>query len=82
LLQVFLLYYNSKFIVVIINSKRTTKFSPKKNQMKLFSLYLVAIVLTLLPFVSIANNIKQDLQNRTDRIDSVISSYSTYLQNS
>jgi len=50
--------------------------------MKLFSLYLVAIVLTLLPFVSIANNIKQDLQNRTDRIDSVISSYSTYLQNS
>ena len=50
--------------------------------MKLFILYLSAIVLSLLPFVSIANNIKQDLQQRTETIDSVITSYSSYLQNS
>tara|TARA_R100001480_G_scaffold3025_1_gene8206 strand:+ start:2245 stop:2484 length:240 start_codon:yes stop_codon:yes gene_type:complete len=68
--------------MTIINSKRTTKFSPKKKQMKLFILYLSAIVLSLLPFVSIANNIKQDLQQRTETIDSVITSYSSYLQNS
>jgi len=68
--------------MTIINSKRTVKFSPIKKLMKLFSLYLAAIVLTLLPFVSIANNIKQDLQQRTEQFDSVITSYSTYLQNS
>ena len=49
--------------------------------MKLFSIYLAAIVLSLLPFVSIANNIKQDLKQRTEKIDSVITSYSSYLQN-
>ena len=68
--------------MTIINSKRTTKVLTKKKLMKLFSLYLAAIVLTLLPFVSIANNIKQDLQQRTETLDSVITSYSSYLQNS
>ena len=76
------MYYNSKFLLFIINIKRTIKVLTKKKQMKLFSIYLTAIVLTLLPFVSIANNIKQDLQQRTEKIDSIITSYSTYLQNS
>jgi len=49
--------------------------------MKLFVLYLSAIVLTLIPFVSIANNIKQDIQNKTNSFDSAITSYSQYLQN-
>lgn len=49
--------------------------------MKLFTLYLFAIVLSVIPFISVANSIKQDLQNKTEKIDNVVSAYSQYLHN-
>ena len=61
--------------------KITYFFNFLLNKMKLFVLYLSAILFTLIPFVSIANNIRQDIQNKTNSFDSAITSYSQYLQN-
>ena len=49
--------------------------------MKVLTIYLLSLVLLTGVGQSIATNIKESLQDRTNKIDSVLSSYSMYLQN-
>ena len=49
--------------------------------MKELTVYLLSLVFFTGVGSHIANNIKENLQNRTDKLDSVLSSYSVYLQN-
>ena len=82
MLQLLLMYYNSRFLVTIINIKRRKifyNFSPKK--MKVLTIYLLSLVFFASVGQHLATNIKESLQQRTDKIDSVLSSYSVYLQN-
>lgn len=72
----------SKFLLFIINSKEEKifyNFLPKK--MKVLTIYLLSLVFFTGVGSHIANNIKENLQERTNKIDSVLSSYSVYLQN-
>ena len=50
-------------------------------QMKVLTVYLLSLVFFTGVGSHIANNIKESLQERTNKIDSVLSSYSVYLQN-
>ena len=50
-------------------------------QMKVLTVYLLSLVFFASVGQHIATNIKESLQERTDKIDSVLSSYSVYLQN-
>ena len=82
MLQLLLMYYNSSFLVTIIISKEEKffyNFLPKK--MKVLTVYLLSLVFFASVGQHIASNIKESLQERTNRIDSVLSSYSMYLQN-
>ena len=54
--------------------------SPNKN-MKVLIIYLLSLSFFASVGSHIATNIKESLQERTDKIDSVLSSYSVYLQN-
>ncbi len=75
------MYYNSRFLVTIIISKETTYLpSPNKN-MKVLTIYLLSLVFFASAGQHIATNIKKSLEDRTNKIDSVLSSYSVYLQN-
>ena len=49
--------------------------------MKVLTVYLLSLVFFASVGQHIATNIKESLQERTDKIDSVLSSYSVYLQN-
>ena len=49
--------------------------------MKVLTIYLLSLVFFASVGQHLATNIKENLQNRTDKIDSVLSSYSVYLQN-
>ena len=49
--------------------------------MKLLTVYLLSLVFFASVGQHIASNIKENLQQRTDKLDSVLSSYSVYLQN-
>ena len=49
--------------------------------MKVLTVYLLSLVFFTGVGSHIANNIKENLQNRTDKLDSVLSSYSVDLQN-
>ncbi len=49
--------------------------------MKVLTIYLLSLVFFASAGQHIANNIKENLQQRTEKIDSVLSSYSVYLQN-
>ena len=51
------------------------------NQMKVLTVYLLSLVFFASVGQHIATNIKESLQERTNKIDSVLSSYSVYLQN-
>ena len=51
-----------------------------KKKMKLFSIYLFCIALLSYQGFSIANNIKKDLLNQSNSINSAVTSYSQYLQ--
>ena len=76
------MYYNSSFLVTIIISKEEKifyNFLPKK--MKVLTVYLLSLVFFASVGQHIASNIKESLQDRTNKIDSVLSSYSMYLQN-
>ena len=76
------MYYNSRFLVTIIISKEEKffyNFLPKK--MKVLTIYLLSLVFFASVGQHIASNIKESLQDRTNKIDSVLSSYSMYLQN-
>ena len=54
-------------------------FLPKK--MKVLTIYLLSLCFFASVGSHIASNIKESLQDRTNKIDSVLSSYSVYLQN-
>ena len=83
MLQLYLLYYNSSFLVTIIISKEEKIFYqlPTKKKMKVLTIYLLSLVFFASVGQHLATNIKESLQQRTDKIDSVLSSYSVYLQN-
>ncbi len=49
--------------------------------MKVLTIYLLSLVFFVSAGQHMANNIKESLQEKTSRIDSVLSSYSVYLQN-
>ena len=49
--------------------------------MKLYFLYSIAILLVLWPYAIIANNLRDNLQDRTTQFENVLSTYSIYLQN-
>ena len=49
--------------------------------MKVLTIYLLSLVFFASVGQHIAINIKESLQDRTNKIDSVLSSYSMYLQN-
>ena len=77
------MYYNSRFLVTIINIKRRKIFFTTSHQkkMKVLTVYLLSLCFFASVGSHIASNIKENLQERTNRIDSVLSSYSVYLQN-
>jgi len=82
LLQLYLLYYNSSFLVTIINIKRRKFFTTShQKKMKVLTVYLLSLVFFASVGQHIATNIQESLQERTNKIDSVLSSYSVYLQN-
>ena len=60
--------------------KITYFFNFLLNQMKLFSIYLFCIALLTYHGLSMANNIKKDLLNQSNSINSAVTSYSQYLQ--
>ena len=49
--------------------------------MKILTIYLLSLVFFASVGQHLASNIKESLQERTNKIDSVLSSYSVYLQN-
>ena len=66
----------------IISSKRRKFFTTShQKKMKVLTIYLLSLVFFTGVGSHIANNIKGSLQERTNKIDSVLSSYSVYLQN-
>ena len=60
--------------------KITYFFNFLLNQMKLFSIYLFCIAILTYHGLSMANNIKKDLLNQSNSINSAVTSYSQYLQ--
>ena len=77
-----LMYYNSSFLVTIIISKEEKFLSTSyQKKMKVLTIYLLSLVFFASVGQHIASNIKESLQDRTNKIDSVLSSYSVYLQN-
>tara|TARA_B100000401_G_scaffold295986_1_gene202946 strand:- start:32 stop:232 length:201 start_codon:yes stop_codon:yes gene_type:complete len=65
-----------------MNTKGRKFFTlPTKKKMKVLTIYLLSLVFFASVGQHIASNIKENLQNRTNKIDSVLSSYSMYLQN-
>ena len=83
MLQLYLLYYNNRFLVTIINSIGRKKFftTSYQKKMKVLAIYLFSLVLFASVGQHLASNIKENLQDRTNKIDNVLSSYSMYLQN-
>ena len=55
--------------------------TPYQKKMKVLTVYLLSLCFFASVGSHIASNIKENLQNRTDKLDSVLSSYSVYLQN-
>ena len=70
--------YISKYVYNVIKKKTFSTSYQKK--MKLFSIYLFCIALLSYQGFSIANNIKKDLLNQSNQINSAVTSYSQYLQ--
>ena len=76
------MYYNSRIIVTIIISKGDKFFiTPHQKKMKVLTVYLLSLVFFASVGQHIATNIRENLEDRTNKIDSVLSSYSMYLQN-
>ena len=67
--------------MTIIISKETTYLPSPNKIMKVLTIYLLSLVFFASVGQHLASNIKENLQERTNRIDSVLSSYSVYLQN-
>tara|TARA_B100000424_G_scaffold248022_1_gene220848 strand:+ start:582 stop:791 length:210 start_codon:yes stop_codon:yes gene_type:complete len=66
--------------IIIVRKKKFLSTSYQKK-MKVLTIYLLSLVFFASAGQHIANNIKENLQQRTEKIDSVLSSYSVYLQN-
>ena len=82
MLQLYLLYYNSSFLVTIIIVRKKKFLSTSyQKKMKVLTIYLLSLVFFASVGQHLASNIKENLQERTNRLDSVLSSYSVYLQN-
>ena len=56
-------------------------YTSYQKKMKVLTVYLLSLCFFASVGSHIASNIKENLQNRTDKLDSVLSSYSVYLQN-
>ena len=56
-------------------------YTSYQKKMKVLTVYLLSLCFFASVGQHIATNIKENLQNRTDKLDSVLSSYSVYLQN-
>ena len=67
--------------MTIIISKETTYLPSPNKIMKVLTIYLLSLVFFASVGQHLATNIKESLEQRTDKIDSVLSSYSVYLQN-
>ena len=68
--------------MTIINIKRRKFFTTShQKKMKVLTIYLLSLVFFASVGQHIATNIKENLEQRTNKIDSVLSSYSVYLQN-
>ena len=75
------MYYNSKFIVTIIMSKGDKFFiTPHQKKMKVLFIYLLSLCFFASVGTQIGNNIKENLQEKTNRFDSAVTSYSMFLQ--
>ena len=73
---------NNRFLVTtIIVRKKNFLQLPTKKKMKVLTVYLLSLVFFASVGQHIATNIKESLQDRTDKLDSVLSSYYVYLQN-
>ena len=75
------MYYNSNFLVTIINIKRRNFFTTShQKKMKVLTIYLLSLCFFASVGSHIASDIKENLQEKTNRFDSALSSYSMYLQ--
>ena len=66
--------------IIIVRKKKFLSTSYQKK-MKVLTIYLLSLVFFASVGQHLASNIKENLQERTNRLDSVLSSYSVYLQN-
>ena len=72
----------SRILLTIINSNGRQFYLPSPNKiMKVLIIYLLSLSFFASVGSHIANNIKENLETRTEKLDSVLSSYSVYLQN-
>jgi len=72
----------SRILLTIINSNGRQNYLPSPNKiMKVLIIYLLSLSFFASVGQHLATNIKENLQNKTEKIDSVLSSYSVYLQN-
>ena len=65
--------------IIISKGDKFFYHSPPKK-MKVLTVYLLSLVFFASVGQHIATNIKENLEQRTERLDSVLSSYSVYLQ--
>ena len=68
-------------MTIIISKEEKNFYNFLLKKMKVLTVYLLSLVFFASVGSHIASNIKESLQERTDKIDSVLSSYSVYLQN-
>ena len=72
---------NSRKGVIMFIKGRKFFYTSYQKKMKVLTVYLLSLCFFASVGSHIASNIKENLQNRTDKLDSVLSSYSVYLQN-
>ena len=72
---------NSRKGVIMFIKGRKFFYTSYQKKMKVLTVYLLSLCFFANVGSHIASNIKENLQNRTDKLDSVLSSYSVYLQN-
>jgi len=68
-------------MTIIISKEEKFLSTSYQKKMKVLTVYLLSLVFFASVGQHIASNIKESLQDRTNKIDSVLSSYSVYLQN-
>ena len=69
------MYYNSRFLVTIINIKRRKFFTTsRQKKMKVFLLLLATSILGW-QYLTVTSTLKSRIQERTNQIDYVINEY-------